>query len=257
MRNVSTITVDNASTNDVVVSYLKKRIKNLGGLVMDGQFFHMRCCAHILNLVMNDGLRDVHKSIASIKTTIRFVRSVKFKECVKFSRIGNINNINKMLYFGVIFYFCYKLEFVDWSFKEMYLDDAIVHFENLFQMYDWYKTNYEKENKFAKSSHGTLCAFYNDTSVFAKNPSYLTSKDAFKKHLRESCFIKCISIGGRVLDTFRSTLNPQIVEAFICGQNWLRSTITQFKDLNIIEEFEISEKIIKGIKIIFFAIKYL
>ena len=32
------------------------------------------------------------------------------------------------------------------------------------------------------------------------------------------------SMGGRVLDSFQSSLNPPMEEALICCQNWLRST---------------------------------
>ncbi|KAF7839761.1 zinc finger BED domain-containing protein RICESLEEPER 2-like [Senna tora] len=34
-----------------------------------------RCCAHILNLVVNDGLRDLHYSIGAIRNVVRYVRS--------------------------------------------------------------------------------------------------------------------------------------------------------------------------------------
>jgi hypothetical protein len=93
IRNVSTITVDNASSNDVAVAYLKKRISNMGGLMGDGSFFHLRCCAHILNLVVGDGLKQNEVSISSVRNAVRFVRSsaprsAKFKECIEFAKIG-------------------------------------------------------------------------------------------------------------------------------------------------------------------------
>ncbi|CAJ2644258.1 unnamed protein product [Trifolium pratense] len=92
LRNVSTVTVDNASSNDVAVAYLKKRIKNMNGLLFDGFGFHMRCCAHVLNLVVGDGLKDLHPSVSSVRNAVRFVRSsphraAKFKECIEFAGI--------------------------------------------------------------------------------------------------------------------------------------------------------------------------
>jgi len=57
IRNVSTITVDNASSNDVVISYLKRRLKNNNWLMGEEDHLHMRCVAHILNLVVMCGIK--------------------------------------------------------------------------------------------------------------------------------------------------------------------------------------------------------
>jgi len=47
---LSCLTISNASSNNVAVGYLKN---NLGDkLVLDGDFFHMRCAPHVLNLVV-------------------------------------------------------------------------------------------------------------------------------------------------------------------------------------------------------------
>ncbi|XP_058777231.1 zinc finger BED domain-containing protein RICESLEEPER 2-like isoform X2 [Vicia villosa] len=92
IRNVSTITVDNATANDVAVTYLKKKIANMNGLMGDGECFHMRCSAHILNLVVNEGLKDKHLAVTSVRDAVRFVKSspqrgAKFKECIEFAEI--------------------------------------------------------------------------------------------------------------------------------------------------------------------------
>ena len=58
-----TIIVDNASSNDVVIAYLVKMLRGKNGLVLDGEFIHVRCCAHILNFIVSDALKDFHGSV--------------------------------------------------------------------------------------------------------------------------------------------------------------------------------------------------
>ncbi|KAJ0432485.1 putative transcription factor/ chromatin remodeling BED-type(Zn) family [Helianthus annuus] len=50
-RKVSTVTVDNCSTNDLLIHLLLDKL-SLGDLILGGQLFQMRCCAHILNLIV-------------------------------------------------------------------------------------------------------------------------------------------------------------------------------------------------------------
>ncbi|XP_054804061.1 zinc finger BED domain-containing protein RICESLEEPER 2-like [Prosopis cineraria] len=74
--------------------FLKKRLKDLGGLVCDGEFLQMRCAAYILNLIVSKGLKDMNQSIELIRHTIKFVRSSlgrlkKFKELVEKLRIDS------------------------------------------------------------------------------------------------------------------------------------------------------------------------
>ncbi|KAF7841239.1 zinc finger BED domain-containing protein RICESLEEPER 2-like [Senna tora] len=92
IEKVFSITVDNASSNDTAVAYLKKRLKNWNGLVCDGDYLHVRCCAHILNLVVNDGLKDLHNFISAIRNAVRCVRSSparlqRFKDLVQKEKI--------------------------------------------------------------------------------------------------------------------------------------------------------------------------
>ena len=48
--------MDNAKYNDVMVANLKKCLVPKSGVISSGVFFHVRCCAHILNHIVQDGL---------------------------------------------------------------------------------------------------------------------------------------------------------------------------------------------------------
>ena len=47
------------------------------------------------------------------------------------------------------------------------------------------------------------------------------------------------STGGRVLDPFRSSLTPKVVEALICTQDWIRAS---HEPINVEKDFEIIKK---------------
>ena len=64
--------------------------------------------------------------------------------------------------------------------------------------------------------------------VFAIPVSTVASESAF-------------STGGRILDSFRSSLGAKTVEALICTQNWLRSTSRSIKFESIVEEMKFLE----------------
>lgn len=59
---------------------------------MGGKYLHMWCCAHILNLILNDGIRENNSSIVVVHNVVRFVRSTperlsKFKDLVECSNV--------------------------------------------------------------------------------------------------------------------------------------------------------------------------
>ena len=50
-RKLSTINVDNCSTNDVMIRLLLNKLDS-SFLMLGGSMLHMRCAAHILNLIV-------------------------------------------------------------------------------------------------------------------------------------------------------------------------------------------------------------
>ena len=58
------------------------------------------------------------------------------------------------------------------------------------------------------------------------------------------------SMVGRVLDPFRSSLSPLMVEALICGQNWLRPLLAPICLRAAMDDVEEFEKLDGGMTII-------
>jgi len=71
-----TITVDNASSNNVTISYLNNIMKYWLTNIWSNEHLHIRCCAHIVNLIVCDGLKEINVSIVKIQNAIRFVGSL-------------------------------------------------------------------------------------------------------------------------------------------------------------------------------------
>ncbi|XP_057755746.1 zinc finger BED domain-containing protein RICESLEEPER 2-like [Arachis stenosperma] len=85
-KKIFSITLDNASSNDTCVEHLKSTLDVHGSLLCGGEFFHVRCSAHILNLIVQDGMKICGDAVYKIRESIKFMRKsesrmVKFKEC--------------------------------------------------------------------------------------------------------------------------------------------------------------------------------
>ncbi|KAK9213724.1 hypothetical protein WN944_005709 [Citrus x changshan-huyou] len=77
IERVFTVSVDNASPNEGALRYLIDRVKTWrdDGLVLNGDYLHVRCCAHILNLIVTEGLKELEQSIVSVRNAVKYVRS--------------------------------------------------------------------------------------------------------------------------------------------------------------------------------------
>ncbi|XP_075095468.1 uncharacterized protein LOC107758956 [Nicotiana tabacum] len=73
-----------------------------------------------------------------------------------------------------------------------------------------------------------------------------TKRSATVTSKNQSVASECaFSTGGRILDSFRSSLTPKYVQALVCVQDWLReekNPISVEEDLEYLEELELDMK---------------
>ena len=70
-EDIFTLTVNNASSNDIIIDYLKEVTKMWKSTILGHEFLHVRCCAHILNLI---GLKQHNRLIDRVCDAIRYVK---------------------------------------------------------------------------------------------------------------------------------------------------------------------------------------
>ena len=73
-KRIFSITLDNASGNDVLVKNFKNQLVLNNSLVCSGEFFHVRCSAHILNLIVQEGLKVLGDALDQMRQSIKYVR---------------------------------------------------------------------------------------------------------------------------------------------------------------------------------------
>uniref|UniRef100_A0A3Q7I3R1 HAT C-terminal dimerisation domain-containing protein n=1 Tax=Solanum lycopersicum TaxID=4081 RepID=A0A3Q7I3R1_SOLLC len=129
LDNVFTVTVDNASSNDVAVLELSKKLDMWGTNLTEGKHLHVRCMAHILNLIVQNGLKEIGPSIKKVRQMVKYVRSSSsrarnFLKCVEMQKI----ECDKMLSLDVP---------TRWNSTYLMLDTA-EKFEKAFERFDLY-----------------------------------------------------------------------------------------------------------------------
>ncbi|CAN0921385.1 Putative AC transposase [Linum grandiflorum] len=235
---ISTITLDNYSMNDNMIDKVKPKLLS-AFLIREGAMLHMRCAAHILNLIVKDGLLVIKDEIVKICESVAFWlatprRLEKFTETAKQLRIscGNRlvldcptrwNSTHKMLQsFGgssssdsyadfQLYVNTRKKSKVSMVQSELdhYLADDIVPNSPDFDILMWWKINSPK--------YPTLGDIAKDFLVV---PITLVAS--------ESAF----SSGGRLLDPHRSRLHHNTVEALMCTRSWLQNDMKTYKNAN-------------------------
>ena len=87
-NKVYTISIDNASNNDTAIKILREIFSRKRSLLCGGKLFHVRCCAHILNIMVQYGLQEIKDIIYNVHESVRYfkdseVRLKAFAEIVQ------------------------------------------------------------------------------------------------------------------------------------------------------------------------------
>ncbi|XP_019161967.1 PREDICTED: zinc finger BED domain-containing protein RICESLEEPER 2-like [Ipomoea nil] len=183
LRNVFTVTVDNASSNDVALGFLKRKVLSWGSSSVKSKYLHMRCIAHILNFVVQDGLKQCDIVVKRVREVVRYVRSSpsrlkKFRDLAEYSGIEQKtslcldvptrwNSTYLMLQSALIYQKVFDdYEYSDNSFKS-YMGDSIptsLDWESVNNLVKLLKCFYEMTIRISGSPYVTANTFFSEIS---------------------------------------------------------------------------------------------
>ncbi|KAL2942848.1 putative AC transposase [Bienertia sinuspersici] len=97
-RKTFSMTCDNAGAMDVMVTRLKSDFLSFGTKPVAGCFFHVRCSAHILNLIVQLGMKVIDKSILKLREAVNYIvdsdaRLCTFEKCASDSKCNFVGKL--------------------------------------------------------------------------------------------------------------------------------------------------------------------
>ncbi|WOH00516.1 hypothetical protein DCAR_0519881 [Daucus carota subsp. sativus] len=208
-RKISCLTVDNCTTNDAMVEKLLEKLDS-SALIAGGTLFHMRCSAHILNIIVKDGLEIFGESSLLEVNNVRDLcysllreyhdKLVKGDEGIGDSSFACSTTTSENVSQYDLFISTKKRKSVDTLKSELehYLDEDVVQKTDGFDLLNWWKVNGLKYPNLQHMARDFL----------AIPASTVASESAF-------------SSSGRLVSPHRSRLHPKTIEALMCAQSWL------------------------------------
>ncbi|XP_019185280.1 PREDICTED: zinc finger BED domain-containing protein RICESLEEPER 2-like [Ipomoea nil] len=190
LKSVFSVTVDNASSNDTALGFLKKKLGSWGCTAVRCKYLHMRCIAHILNLVVQDGLKECDSSVKKVKDAVRYVRSSparlqKFKSLADLIGVEAKNSL------------CLDVP-TRWNSTYMMLNTTLL-FQKVFEAYDDHDSSFKSDLggsvpdfldwESIQSLVMILKSFY-EMTVRISGSLYVTSNTFFSEISDLSCLLK-------------------------------------------------------------------
>ncbi|XP_072955909.1 zinc finger BED domain-containing protein RICESLEEPER 2-like [Typha angustifolia] len=195
---VSTITLDNASANDVAAKTIMNNFQVRDKLYFKGLIFHVRCCAHILNLVVQDEIHVIQDVIENIRCSVTYLKKSPSRENNRMNDISQLDKSDDLIgakgsegqaEFKNFLESTNAVEPLK-SELEIYLEEQTTSLIDKFDALEWWRLNMLKFPILSKMAR----------DILSVPITTVASESAF-------------SVGGRVLNNFRSSLSSETVEA--------------------------------------------
>nr|GMC60990.1 zinc finger BED domain-containing protein RICESLEEPER 2-like [Ipomoea batatas] len=252
-RKVFTIPVDNVTSNDSAIRYMNDTLQRSRSLVCGGRLFHVRCCAHILNLCVQDGLEEIRHVISDVRDSVEYVnrseaRRIQFADCVQQLQLKDRKLIRDC---KIRWNSTFEMLSCALKFKEAFkmLADRDPFFDSCPLEDDWDKVTKVVSTllqicffkKFRKSNQHWIAILY---SIEEARENISKVKEIINTLYEEMAADVLVipvtsvaseatfSVGTRVIDSYRASLVPDTVQTLVCGGDWLRHIqgVTKAKD---------------------------
>ncbi|KAJ9561458.1 hypothetical protein OSB04_006618 [Centaurea solstitialis] len=164
-NKMSTLTLDNCSTNDAAIDKLLGTLSP-SSLILKGRFFHMRCCAHIINLIVQDGFSVIENSIKKVRDNVSFWKysPKRAQEFILVARQVGVDCekelvldfIHDVMSVAIVLDPRYKLKLINYFFPKIYGLDTKDEFTKILNMcnklFEEYKRKHDHNKGKGKSS---------------------------------------------------------------------------------------------------------
>ncbi|KAL5706065.1 hypothetical protein ACHQM5_024276 [Ranunculus cassubicifolius] len=90
-KKLFSITLDNATSNLTFVNLLRSQLNLQEALLCDGDYFHIRCCCHIINLVVHEGLTAIDNSVLKIRESIKYCRGSQGRKKAFYDSVRHVS----------------------------------------------------------------------------------------------------------------------------------------------------------------------
>ncbi|KAJ3684273.1 hypothetical protein LUZ61_013437 [Rhynchospora tenuis] len=202
---IGTITLDNASSNDKAAGLLRLSFEARDRLHFLGYFFHIRCCAHILNLVVQDGINKIEKYLSAVREGVKYLKKSEGR-LVKFGEIATQLGISTKRAL------CIDVK-TRWN-STYHMLDVAIHYKKAFKGYALRDSNFEWLPEDVQWDQAEKVCILSKLArdILCIPISTVASESAF-------------SAGGRILDDYRSSLKEDVVESLVCGGDWIRANM--------------------------------